>query len=165
MRRCKLFLVASLCVTAALQPHPISAQEVSCGLVFEQRDGRMVDDTIVCNGVDMGRDLSLFDYQLHPDEVVARGAFNSEDRAKALQRLEQLVAEQDTYAMVYLGIMHRYGLGTEKNFDEAVRLYETAADRGNAKAQADLGESSLITQSLLHQQQQQRNSVAAVRVP
>jgi TPR repeat protein len=45
----------------------------------------------------------------------------------------------DTRSQLRLGIAFEFGQGVDKNFDEAMHWYRTAADRGDPIAQTNLG--------------------------
>jgi len=49
------------------------------------------------------------------------------------------LSKNNSYAQCNLGYMYHYGLGVEKNYEEAVRLYRLSADQGNALGQNNLG--------------------------
>jgi TPR repeat protein len=65
---------------------------------------------------------------------------------KAAKILKRAVELGDVDAMVYLGEMYREGLGVKLDKKKAARLYCTAADRGDAVAQSNLG-------AILHSQE------------
>jgi len=48
-------------------------------------------------------------------------------------------ATGDLRAINAMGVMYESGHGVEKNMEQALKCYETAATRGNALAQSSLG--------------------------
>jgi uncharacterized protein len=68
----------------------------------------------------------------------ARAAFDKEDYAAAY-RLYKPVAEQGTAeAQFRVGLMHKFGWGTERDHSIAARWFQAAAEQSHADAQAEL---------------------------
>ena len=52
------------------------------------------------------------------------------DPERAVELLKERVKEEDGEAMWMLGLCCEYGMGTEVDFDEAQRLYESSSSKG-----------------------------------
>ncbi len=66
-------------------------------------------------------------------------AYEQKDYVTALRELQPEAERGDVEAMLRLGWMYRYGDGVPEDVDEALKWYLRAAERGHARAMADVG--------------------------
>ena len=63
----------------------------------------------------------------------------ADEPARLYAAYTQAAGKGDPAALVHLGAMHEYGLGTERNFAKAFGYYKQAAEQGEIQAQFRLG--------------------------
>ena len=87
--------------------------------------------------------LFLFSFILiglsRADFVDGLDAYNAGDHKTALQEWLVLAEEGDVRAQYNVGWMNAYGIGTLKDYDEAINWYRKSADQGFVHAQFNLG--------------------------
>lgn len=76
-----------------------------------------------------------FDYLLQ----ITKSGGEKEDYGQIFKKLEAQAVIGDTIAQFDVGQMYQYGIGVEKNIEEAVKYYELATAQGSLPAEYNLG--------------------------
>jgi TPR repeat protein len=69
----------------------------------------------------------------------ARAAFDKEDYAVAYKLYKPAAEQGAAEAQYLLGIMHKFGWGTQRDHGVAARWFQSAAEQSHAEAQFELG--------------------------
>lgn len=72
-------------------------------------------------------------------DVAAMSTPSNEELARNYEKIHKTAEQGNAEAQFLLGKCYAFGLGTEKNMEQAVDWYRKSAEQGNAKAQNNLG--------------------------